>query len=133
MTDMDNTTLRPVLDWMKSTDLVEVAYKKDGRGFALSTAEAPAAISAGAMPASRFVPVAADCVGVFQWAVPGAARKTEEGVMVAAGDQLAVVVAGSGAAKPVKAPCAGRVAKIFADAGEAVEYGRPLFLLEPRA
>ena len=36
-------------------------------------------------------------------------------------------------AAPVKAPCAGRIAKCFADAGQAVEYGRPLFLLEPRA
>jgi biotin carboxyl carrier protein len=46
---------------------------------------------------------------------------------------LGVVVSGSGAAASVKAPCAGRVAKCFADAGQAVEYGRPLFLLEPRS
>jgi hypothetical protein len=44
-----------------------------------------------------------------------------------------VVVSGAGKPEPVKAPRAGRVAKCFAEAGEAVEYGRPLFLLEPRA
>ena len=130
---MDKNLLRPVLDWMKTTDLVEVAYKENGRGFALSTTEAPPAISGGSMPASRFVPVAAESVGVFQWAEPGKARKAEEGADVAEGAVLAVIVDGSGALKPVKAPCAGRVAKCFADAGQAVEYGRPLFLLEPRA
>ncbi|MDE2141308.1 MAG: hypothetical protein KGL74_13930 [Elusimicrobia bacterium] len=130
---MDKNLLRPVLDWMKGTDLVEVAYKKDGRGFALSTKEAPAAIPGGSMPASRFVPVAAESVGFFQWAEPGKPRKAEEGADVSEGDVLGVIVSGSGASKPVKAPCAGRVAKCFADAGQAVEYGRPLFLLEPRA
>jgi biotin carboxyl carrier protein len=130
---MDTTQIRAVLDWMKSTDLVEVAFKNSGHGFALSTSDAPAAISGGSMPASRFVPVAAESVGVFQWAEPGKARKAEEGTDVAAGDVLGVVVSGAGAAAPVKAPCAGRVAKCFADAGQAVEYGRPLFLLEPRA
>ena len=130
---MDTTKIRAVHDWMKSTDLIEVVFKRSGQGFALSTIDAPAATLVGAMPASRFVPVAAESVGVFQWSEPGKARKAEEGTDVAEGDVLAVVVSGSGAPAPVKAPCAGRVAKIFADAGEAVEYGRPLFLLEPRA
>ena len=129
---MDTNSLRPILDWMKATDLVEVVYKKGGKGFALGSAEAPAAIPGGTMPGSRFVPVASDSVGVFQWAEPGRARRAEEGADVAEGEVLAVVVSGSGAAKAVKAPCAGRVGKCFADAGQAVEYGRPLFLLEPR-
>ena len=130
---MDTNLIRPVLDWMKTTDLVEAAYKKEGKGFALSAAGTPEAIPAGSLPPSRFVPVAAESVGVFQWAAPGTARKAEEGTDVAEGDELAIVVAGSGASKPVKAPCAGRVVKCFAEAGQAVEYGRPLFLLEPRA
>lgn len=130
---MDTEQIRPVLAWMKTTDLVELAYKKGTTGFALSAAGAPAPIPAGNLPAARFTPVAAETVGVFQWAEPGRARRAEEGVDVAAGDALAVIVTGSGASKPVKAPVAGRIAKVFADAGEAVEYGRPLFLLEPRA
>ena len=130
---METAQIRAVLQWMKSTDLVEVAFKRAGQGFALSTADAPASIPGGTIPASRFVPVSSESVGVFQWSEPGKARKAEEGAEVAAGDVLGVVVSGAGAAAPVKAPCAGRVAKCFADAGEAVEYGRPLFLLEPRA
>lgn len=131
--NMDTEQIRPVLAWMKTTDLVEVVYKKAGAGFALTTDQAPAPIPGGSLPASRFTPVASDGVGVFQWAEPGKARRAEEGLDVAEGDVLAVLVSGSGAIKPVKAPCAGRIAKIFADAGEAVEYGRPLFLLEPRS
>ena len=129
---MDTAQIRAVLDWMKSTDLVEVAFKRSGRGFALSTVDAPAASLGGAATARRFVPVTAESVGVFQWAEPGKARKAEEGTQVLAGDVLGVVVSGSGAPAPVKAPCAGRVAKCFAEAGQAVEYGRPLFFLEPR-
>ena len=130
---METDQIRAVLQWMKSTDLVEVAFKRAGQGFALSTTAAPASIPGGTMPSSRFVPVSSESVGIFQWSEPGKARKAEEGAEVAAGDVLGVIVSGAGAAALVKAPCAGRVAKCFADAGEAVEYGRPLFLLEPRA
>ncbi len=130
---MDTDPIRPVADWMKSTDLVEVSYKKEGRGFALSTPDAPPPIPAGSLPPSRFLPVASEAVGVFQWSQPGKARVAEEGAEVAEGAVLGVVVSGSGKLTPVKAPAAGRVSRCFADAGEAVEYGRPLFLLEPKA
>lgn len=130
---MDTDSIRPVLAWMKTTDLVEVVYKKDGAGFALGAPDAPAPIPAGSLPPARFLPVAAESVGVFQWAEPGKPRRAEEGAEVAEGAALGVIVSGSGASKPVKAPSAGRVAKVFVDAGEAVEYGRPLFLLEPKA
>lgn len=130
---MDTKAVREVLEWMKGTDLVEVAYKKAGAGFALTTADAPPAVPAGNLPAPRFVPVVSESVGVLQWSAPGSARKAEEGTIVAEGDALAVVVGASGASKPVKAPTAGRIAKVLADEGQAVEYGRPLFLIEPRA
>lgn len=130
---MDTNRIGPVLDWMKTTDIVEAVYMKNGRGFALGAAGASPEISGGSLPPSRFVPVASESVGVFQWAEPGKARTSEEGANVSEGDALAVVVAGSGAGKTVKAPCSGRIAKCFADSGQAVEYGRPLFLIEPRA
>lgn len=126
--------LRPpqdVLDWMRTTDLAEVVYRKGGDGFALAAAGAAAPVASPALP-SRFVPVASPAVGFFQWSEPGKARTIEEGSTVASGEVLAVVVGASGKPAPVTAPCAGRVAKCFADAGEAAEYGRPLFLIEPR-
>lgn len=124
--------LRDVSDWMKTTDLVEVVWRKGPKGFALSGPDAPSTNpSAPPLPASRFLPVASEAVGVFQWSDPGKARVADEGAAVAAGATLGVVVTGAGASKPVKAPAAGRVSKVFVDAGQAVEYGQPLFLLEP--
>ncbi|MBI2386051.1 MAG: hypothetical protein HYV14_08555 [Elusimicrobia bacterium] len=119
---------------MKTADLAEVVYRKNGTGFSLTALGAGdhPAIAAPAMPAGRFVSVASDGVGVFQWNEPGKARKTEEGSEVAAGDAVGVIVTGSGAFKPVVSTHAGRVAKIFIDAGQAVEYGQPLLLLEIR-
>lgn len=124
--------LRDVSDWMKTTDLVEVAWKKGAKGFALAAPDAPSTNpSAPPLPASRFLPVASEGVGVFQFSEPGKARKAEEGAAVAAGDVLGVVVAGSGKPKPVTASSSGRVVKVFVEAGQAVEYGQPLFLVEP--
>jgi acetyl-CoA carboxylase biotin carboxyl carrier protein len=124
--------LRAVSDWMKTTDLVEVVWRKGARGFALSGPDAPSTnLAAPPLPASRFLPVASEGVGVFQWSEPGKARVAEEGAAVAEGATLGVVTTGSGAAKPVKSPVTGRVVKVFVEAGQAVEYGQPLFLVEP--
>lgn len=131
---MDASPIKLIADWMKTADLAEVVYRKGGTGFsltALGTGDHPT-LSAPPMPAGRFVSVASDGVGVFQWSEPGKARKTDEGVEVAAGDVVGVIVSGAGASKPVVSPHAGRVAKIFIDAGQAVEYGQPLLLLETR-
>lgn len=131
---MDASPIKIIADWMKTADLAEVVYRKDGTGFSLSALGAGdhPTIAAPAMPAGRFASVASDGVGVFQWSEPGKARKTEEGTEVAAGDAVGVIVVGSGASKPVVSAHAGRVAKIFIDAGQAVEYGQPLLLLELR-
>ncbi len=130
---MDASPIKAVADWMKTADLAEVVYRKNGTGFSLTAlgAEDRAAIFP-AMPSGRFFPVASDGVGVFQWSEPGKARKTDEGVELAAGDIIGVIVSGSGASKPVIATQGGRVAKLFIDAGQAVEYGQPLLLLESR-
>lgn len=131
---MDASPIKLIADWMKTADLAEVVYRKNGTGFSLTAlgAHDPAQLSAPAMPSGRFIPVASDCVGVFQWNEPGKARKTEEGADIAAGDVIGVIVTGSGASKPVIAAQSGRVAKLFIDAGQAVEYGQPLLLLESR-
>ena len=131
---MDASPIKEIADWMKTADLAEVVYRKDGKGFSLTGLGAgdPATLSAPAMPSGRFIPIASDGVGVFQWNEPGKARKTEEGIEIAAGDVIGVIVTGAGAAKPIVAAHAGRVVKIFIDAGQAVEYGQPLLLLETR-
>ena len=89
---MDASPIKAVADWMKTADLAEVVYRKDGTGFSLTALGAgdPATINAPAMPAGRFVAVASDGVGVFQWNEPGKARKTDDGVMIIAGDVIGV-------------------------------------------
>lgn len=131
---MDASPIKAVADWMKTADLAEVVYRKNGTGFSLTAlgAYGPAQLSAPTMPSGRFIPVASDGVGVFQWNEPGKTRKAEEGADIAVGDVIGMIVTGSGAAKPITAARAGRVAKIFIDAGQAVEYGQPLLLLETR-
>ncbi len=128
---MDASSLKAVADWMKTADLAEVVYRKNGAGFSL-TALGSGDPAVPAMPSGRFVSVASDGVGVFQWNEPGSARRTEEGVEIAAGDVVGVIVTGSGAFQPIVAGRAGRVVKIFIEAGQAVEYGQPLLLLESR-
>ncbi|MBI4060353.1 MAG: hypothetical protein HY403_02870 [Elusimicrobia bacterium] len=131
---MEISPLKAVADWMRTADLTEVVYRKGGAGFSLTAGGAGdcAPLTVPAMPAGRFLSVPSDGVGVFQWSEPGKPRKTVEGVDVAAGDAVGVIVTGAGAAKPVVSPHAGRVAKIFVDAGQAVDYGQPLILLESR-
>jgi biotin carboxyl carrier protein len=131
---MKHDDARAAADWMKGTDLVEVAYRKDGEGFALAAAGAAdgPALAAAPLPAPRYAPAVSEGVGVLQWSEPGKARAVDEGTTVAEGQVVAVVVPGSGAPRPVKAPVAGRVAKVLAEAGQAVEYGSPVLLIETR-
>lgn len=124
---MKTEDLTQVMAWIRTTDLVEVGYDRGGDGFALSTAEAAPAYPA---PASKFSAVAAPAIGIFQWSEPGRARPAEEGAPMAEGEQLAVVETAKGKFTPVKAPCAGRLAKVLIEAGSAVEFGQALFFIE---
>ena len=125
---MNTEKLQEVLAWIKGTDLVEVSYKRGTEGFSLATAEgAPASIP---IPRARYAPVCAPAVGVFQWNEPGKARGAEEGEAACEGQLLAVIETGKGRWAKVTAPCSGRLAKAFVEAGAAVEYGQPLFFIE---
>lgn len=127
---MNTDQLRDVLSWIKSTDLVEVSYKKGDMGFSLASTENvsqqyPSVVS-------HFTPVVSPCVGIFQWNEPGKARQHEEGAQVAEGDVLGTITTAKGRAEQVKAPASGRLARVMIDGGAGVEYGQPLFFLEPR-
>lgn len=126
--------VKTVTAWMKSTDLTEISYRKNGTGFSLTAAGTGLApdMTAHALPHGRLTAVVSQGVGVFQWSEPGKSRKAEEGVAVNVGDVLGVIVTGSGVCKQIVAARAGRVSKLFVDAGQAVEYGQPILLLESR-
>ncbi len=127
---MATEQLKDVLDWMRRTDLVEISYRSEGRGFSLSTAE-NAAQPHYPLPAARFTPVCSPAVGLFQWNAPGRARAADEGSPVAEDEVLGLIEVAPGKTTPVKAPCAGKLARVFAESGKAVEYGQPLFFIAP--
>ncbi|TPW18720.1 MAG: hypothetical protein FD126_3343, partial [Elusimicrobia bacterium] len=54
---MDTKNLKEVLEWMRSTDLAEVAYSRGGVGFEMC-ADGAVPTPAGAFPEARVLPVA---------------------------------------------------------------------------
>lgn len=129
---METARLKDVLSWIKTTDLVEVSFKEAGEGFALSTPEAPPAAIPEARFPSRYQCVSSPAVGLFQPQLLGQAKAGDEGREVAEGDSLGVVDGGGKSQTSVPAPCAGRVARVLVEPNQAVQYGQPLFLIEPR-
>jgi acetyl-CoA carboxylase biotin carboxyl carrier protein len=129
---MNTQQIEEVLSWLKSTDLVEISYRQGTKGFSLATSEAQAAPHYPA-PSSRFIPIGSPAVGLFQWSEPGRPRVAEEGAEVSAGQKLGLVETGKGKSTVVTAPEAGRLARVMVESGNAVEFGQPLFFIEPAA
>ncbi len=70
-------------------------------------------------------------VGVFRAGAKGRSAAAAPGDDVAAGALLGSVDTGT-AVVDVKAPAAGRLVSGAAEDGKAVEYGQPLFFIQPR-
>lgn len=128
---MKSSEIKEIMDWLKATDLVEVSYKNGGKGFCLATTEAPPPALAEARFPSRYACVTAPSVGLFSPNVLGRGR-VEEGRSVQEGDILGLIDTGGKDHSRVQAPCPATVARILVEAGQAVQYGQPLFLLEPK-
>jgi biotin carboxyl carrier protein len=127
---MKTDQLQEVLSWIKSTDLVEVAYRQGSDGFSFAMTDASAQPSY-PLPACRFEPVVSPGVGLYRPAPLGKSRRAEEGAQIAAGDLLGHIESGAGQPAPVKAAGAGRLAKVFVEDGAPVEYGQVLMFVEP--
>lgn len=127
---MDTKNLKEVLEWMRSTDLAEIAYKRGDAGFELA-ADGATPSPAGGFPEARVVPVTSPEVGVFRAAGRGASFKGQAGDAVEAGAVLGAVDTGAKTFE-LKAPAAGKLIGAGPDDGKAVEYGQPLFFIAPR-
>jgi acetyl-CoA carboxylase biotin carboxyl carrier protein len=96
-----------------------------------SPAAAVSAATAGAVPAGELI--VAPTVGVFYRAPePGAEPFVGEGDQVVAGQQVAIVEAMK-LMIPVEAASTGRIVEILQADGAAVEFGQPLFRVDPAA
>jgi len=94
------------------------------------SAAAPRALPAEA--ATHLIPVEAPMVGTFYRAPgPDAAPYVSEGDVVKEGQVLCIIEAMK-LMNEIEARAPGRVAKILVENAQPVEYGQPLFLLEPR-
>lgn len=109
---------------------VEVEWPAAGLAIAAGPAPAPAEED-GAAPAARGHLLTAAMVGTFYTAPePGAAPFVAVGDSVSPGEQVAVLEAMK-LMVSVEADVAGTVLEVLVDNGTPVEYGTPLFVLDP--
>jgi acetyl-CoA carboxylase biotin carboxyl carrier protein len=81
---------------------------------------------------SHLVAIEAPMVGTFYRApAPDAAPFVTEGDLVKEGQVLCVIEAMK-LMNEIEAKAAGRIARVLVENAQPVEYGQPLFLLEPR-
>jgi acetyl-CoA carboxylase biotin carboxyl carrier protein len=101
------------------------------RGDASVAAPQPLPAQASAVP-SRLVTVEAPMVGTFYRApAPDAAPFVGEGDVVEEGQVLCIIEAMK-LMNEIEAKTAGRIAKVLVENAQPVEYGQPLFLVDPR-
>lgn len=125
---MDIKTLGKLTKWMETTDLEEITWK-DGEGkISLKLNNQP---EHHGIPAAALVPVCAPSIGIFRNARPGRTNTLKEGAAVKKDQELGVLEVGKDL-KPVSAPADGFLKIISVEEGKPVEYGQPLFFIEPR-
>ena len=100
------------------------------RGDAVA-ASLPSMVAEAALPASHLVTVEAPMVGTFYRAPkPDAPPFVVEGDVVKEGQVLCIVEAMK-LMNEIEAKVGGRIVKVVAENGQPVEFGQPLFLMEP--
>ena len=133
--------LKELLEFVKDTDLQEVIWEKKGlhvsfrRGGQTAASQSPleAAEGSAVEPAKPAEPqtIRSSMVGTFYRAdSPERPPLVVEGTIVTAGQPVASIEAMK-IMKDVVAPGACRIVKALVANGHAVEYGQPLFEVEP--
>ena len=127
-------------DWHElhlETDGLKLVLSKDADAAALGSAaaEADAASAAQTQPDARLtdelVPITAPNLGTFYRAPkPGAAPYVEVGQRIGEATEVCLIEVMK-LFTPVRAGVSGRIAAACVDDGEMVEFGAPLFLVEP--
>ena len=125
---MDTKLIKEVTNWMKTTDLAEFCYENNGDSIEIKTQEA---LPEPAQFACSLTAVTAPTVGIYHAADKGQNLTLSEGQTVEQGDLLGVVETVSKKHK-ITAPVAGKLRVVSAQEGAAVEFGLPLFFIEPQ-
>ena len=124
---MDTKLITDITSWLKTTDLAEFCYQKDHNCIEIKTREAlPEPLQC----TCRLTAVTAPALGVYYAAAKGKSLLLKEGQSVSNGAPLGFVQTAS-KKHPVTAPVAGTLRVIAAQEGKPVEFGQPLFFIEP--
>lgn len=124
---MDTKLITDITNWLKTTDLAEFCYEKDHNCIEIKTRDAlPEPVKF----TCHLTAVTAPALGFYHAAQKGRNLILKEGQTVQEGDALGVVETAS-KKHPVTAPVAGTLRVISAEEGKPVEYGQPLFFIEP--
>ena len=145
---MEMEDIKALLDLIKDTDVSEIEVEKEGskvkirRGRFYTSMEVPAAAAPPQIPQQisheeaqeeRLLTVTAPLVGTFYRApTPEAAAFVEAGAEVRKGQVLCIIEAMK-LMNEIESESDGRIVKILAANGQPVEYGEPLFLIDPAA
>ncbi|MBF0318834.1 MAG: acetyl-CoA carboxylase biotin carboxyl carrier protein [Nitrospirae bacterium] len=141
---MEIKDIKELIELIKETDITEIHYEKDGQKIILKReqAAAPAASKIAqsaetvAPPAKEdesvgYVTVKSPIVGTFyRSSTPDSAPLVEIGDTVRKGQVLCIVEAMK-LMNEIESEVSGIVVKIFHENGTAVEYGEPLFQINP--
>jgi len=144
---MELDDLKELIELLKETDITELTIEKDGtkvkvkRQKFLAPLEIPVQKPQQASPehilaeseddTQRLVTITSPIVGTFYRSpTPDAAAFVEVGAQVSKGQVLCIVEAMK-LMNEIESDVDGIVTKILIENGQPVEYGEPLFLIEP--
>jgi biotin carboxyl carrier protein len=125
---MDTKNLSQFIAWSKTTDLQEITYKTPGSALEIKTAAAEPTASDFSCKLS---PVTSHAVGIYHAGKKGKEVILKENCEVKKGQFLGVIEMNK-TEKELTAPCDCVIKIIPAKDGAAVEYGQPLFFVEPK-
>lgn len=144
---MELDEIRKLIDLLKETDITEIQVERDGvklkikrerfmRSFEIESqtvkqANETAETKKEAEDALRLITITSPIVGVFHRAPsPEAPPFVETGSTVKKGQVLCIVEAMK-LMNEIESDTDGVISKILIENGQPVEYGEPLFLIEP--
>jgi len=125
---MDTKLIKEVTDWLKTTDLAEFCYENNGNSIEIKTQEA---LPEPAQFTCSLCAVTSPAVGVYHAAEKGQNLTLTEGQTVEKGTLLGQVETYAKKHK-ITAPVTGKLRVVAAQEGNAVEFGLPLFFIEPQ-
>lgn len=124
---MDTKLITEITTWLKTTDLAEFCYHNEDNCIEIKTREA---LPEPAQFTCHLTAVTAPAIGFYYAAQKGKSLALQEGQPIQEGDSLGVVESAS-KRHVVAAPISGTLRIISAEDGKPVEYGQPLFFIEP--